>query len=143
MSTISEFALIKECIENPLTLDKAFSQLNLQFIRDPNEKESGDRYAQEGSTSESNQRKAMRLFYLVWSGVTKCLVNIVQKQQKAIEIPGFAIFGPILEKNQGTRDPMDKGVKNKLAAIKLGIVPVFVVFNDDFIETMGEQVKLD
>ena len=38
---------------------------------------------------------------------------------------------------------MDKGVKNKLAAIKLGIVPVFVVFNDDFIETMGEQVKLD
>ena len=85
----------------------------------------------------------MRLFYLVWSGVTKCLVNIVQKQQKAIEIPGFAIFGPILEKNQGTRDPMDKGVKNKLAVIKLGIVPVFVVFNDDFIETMGEQVKLD
>ena len=38
---------------------------------------------------------------------------------------------------------MDKGVKNKLAVIKLGIVPVFVVFNDDFIETMGEQVKLD
>ena len=38
---------------------------------------------------------------------------------------------------------MDKGPKNRPTAVKLGMVPVFVVFNDDFIEKMGENVKLD
>lgn len=85
----------------------------------------------------------MRLFYLVWSGVTKCLQSIVQKQQRAIELPGFGIFGPIFEKHQGTRDPMDKGVKQRLAAVKLGIVPVFLVLNDDWINTLNDQVSLD
>ena len=50
------------------------------------------------SDLESKQRKAIRLFYMVWSGVTKCLRNIVQSQKKAIEIKDFAIFGPIFDK---------------------------------------------
>ena len=45
---------------------------------------------------------------MVWSGLTKCMRNIVQHQKKAIEIANFAIFGPIAESNQG-RDPLDKG----------------------------------
>ena len=34
--SLSEFALIKECVERPKTLDQNLSTLNLQFIRDPN-----------------------------------------------------------------------------------------------------------
>jgi len=58
-------------------------------------------------------------------------------------VPGFAIFGPILDKNQGTRDPNDKGVKSRMAALKLGIVPVFVVLNDDFVDKVSNYVQLD
>ena len=92
---------------------------------------------------ESKQRKAVRLFYMVWSGVTKCLRNIVQTQKKSIEIKDFAIFGPIFDKAQGVRDPNDKGVKSKSAADRLGLHPVFVVINDDFLGQMDWQVAID
>lgn len=35
MSSLSEFAIFKQCVENPTKLDKQLSQLNLQFIKDP------------------------------------------------------------------------------------------------------------
>lgn len=35
MTSLSEFALFKECVHNPAFLDKTLSQLNLQFIKDP------------------------------------------------------------------------------------------------------------
>ena len=35
MTSISEFALFKECVHNPRHLDKNLSQLNLSFIKDP------------------------------------------------------------------------------------------------------------
>ena len=44
MSLISEFSLIKECVENPRTLDKSLSTLNMQFIRDPADKDGEGRY---------------------------------------------------------------------------------------------------
>jgi len=36
---------------------------------------------------------------MVWSGLTKCLKNMVQQQKKALEIKDFGIFGPIFEGN--------------------------------------------
>lgn len=92
---------------------------------------------------ESKQRKAVRLFYMVWSGVTKCLRNIVQSQKKSIEIKDFAIFGPIFDKASGVRDPNDKGIKSKSAAERLGLHPVFVVINDDLLASMDWQVSID
>ena len=35
MTSLSEFALFKECVHNPRYLDKNLSQLNLSFIKDP------------------------------------------------------------------------------------------------------------
>ena len=89
-------------------------------------------------------RKALRLFYMVWSGVTKCLTNMVQHQKKSLEIANFGIFGPIFDTVQG-RDPNDKGFANtqRLAAMKLGMSPVFVVINDDFLAQMNFEVALD
>ena len=114
MATISEFALFKECVHNPRFLDSNLSQLNLSFIRDPNAPDmpEGDIPKPSGGDSlEVSQRKALRLFYMVWSGVTKCIKNIVQHQKRAVEIQNFAIFGPIFEANQG-RDPLNKGYVN-------------------------------
>ena len=81
MSSISEFALFKECVNNPQFLDKSLSKLNLAFIKDPAAIEAGEHRhdlpvdTTATDTLEVTQRKAMRLFYMVWSGVTKCLRN--------------------------------------------------------------------
>jgi len=112
MACLSEFALFKECVNNPTVLDKQLSQLNLAFIKDPACTEAGTPMKQEANESlEVRQRKALRLFYMVWSGLTKCIRNMVQQQRKALEVSGLGIFGPISEVNQG-RDPLDKGFAN-------------------------------
>ena len=80
-SIISEFALFKECVHNPRFLDRNLSQLNLSFIKDPNapaESVSEVEVPKAGNDSlEVSQRKALKLFYMVWSGLTKCLRNMV------------------------------------------------------------------
>ena len=80
---------------------------------------------------------------MVWSGVTKCLVSMVQQQRKAIDIPGFGIFGPLLDQAGNLRDPLDKGVPDKRKEPTAGkahygglISPVLVVINDDLLELM-------
>ena len=80
---------------------------------------------------------------MVWSGVTKCLRNLVQTQKKALEIKDFAIFGPIFDKSQGVRNPCEKGIKSSSAQDKLGLHPVFVVVNDDFLAAMNWEVAID
>jgi len=78
MASISEFALFKECVHNPRHLDANLSQLNLQFIKDPAAPEGDpDQPAPIDDSLEATQRKALRLFYMVWSGLTKCLRNQV------------------------------------------------------------------
>ena len=69
---------------------------------------------------------------------------MVQNQRKAIEISNFAILGPIFEGNQG-RDPLDKGFANtqRMQASQLGLCPVFLVINDDFLNQMNWEVALD
>ena len=64
----------------------------------------------------------------------------MQIQRKAIEIRDFAIFGPILEKGQESRNPNDKGVKSRQTIDKTAIHPVFVVLNEDFLVTDGWDV---
>lgn len=75
MASISEFALFKECVHNPRFLNSNLSQLNLAFIRDPAAPDNPE--APVDNSLEASQRKALRLFYMVWSGVTKCLRNMV------------------------------------------------------------------
>ena len=100
MTTLSEFALFKECVHNPRFLEKNLSQLNLSFIKDPESaNDIGSPNKNVKDSMEVSQRKAMRLFYMVWSGLSKCLINLVQQQRKALEIKDFAIFGPIYEGN--------------------------------------------
>ena len=76
MASLSEFTLFKECVHNPRYLDKSLSQLNLQFIKDPAAAENSAAEVDSDSL-EVTQRKALRLFYMVWSGVTKCLRNMI------------------------------------------------------------------
>lgn len=119
MNSLSEYTLFKHCVEKPFFLDKSLTQLNLKFIKDPAAPpqldgcSSASRIGEltEHEPLETLQRKALRLYHMVWSGMTKCMRNMVQSQRKALEISDFAIFGAVSEKNQG-RDPMNKGYLN-------------------------------
>jgi hypothetical protein len=62
------------------------------------------------------------------------LRNIVQGQQKAIEIPNFAIFGPVFDKFAKLSNPLDKGPLKRPQSLCQN--PVFVVINDDFLNLM-------
>ena len=68
MATITELALFKECVENPKFINK-LEDLNLDKISDPlnmtdiNEK-------------EYYQKKALKLFHMTWSGVTKYMRTV-------------------------------------------------------------------
>jgi hypothetical protein len=46
---------------------------------------------------------------MIWSGITKSLFHIINEQLKALEIPGFGIFGPVVEPWLWARDPLEKG----------------------------------
>lgn len=149
--SLSEFSLIKQCVESPKTLDQNLSSLNLQFIRDPQapqgskEQESAQGVSSEqGESIEVRQRKANRLFYMFWSGLTKCLRNIVQMQGKAVEIPEFGVFGPIKKPDNLGRNPLEKGYAQRANNLnRLGITPVFLVINDDLLNAMNWQVAVD
>lgn len=42
MSLLSEYAIIKMCVEKPQKIDNNLSQLNLKFIRDPADRSDED-----------------------------------------------------------------------------------------------------
>jgi hypothetical protein len=46
---------------------------------------------------------------MIWSGLTKTLLRVINQQLKALEIPEFGIFGPVLEEWLNLRDPLEKG----------------------------------
>lgn len=121
MKSLSEFDLAKLIAENPMRLDKSFGSLDLRFIRDPNEGQLDD--------AEAIKRKVTRLIYLIWSGIAKCLRNLVQIKQRAVEIAGLGVFGPVFAKR--LRDPLDKGPENKSNILLPQ--PIFFVLNDDLL----------
>lgn len=139
MTALSEFDIIKKLVEKPTKIDPSFGNLNLQFIRlDATGADEDEKPGDEEGSLEDTKKKVIRLSYSVWSALTKYLRNVVSYKQIALEIPGFAIFGPIIEKKG--RDPMDKGLKNSNVMMPQ---PVFVVINDDWLDALGEHVQCD
>ncbi len=72
---------------------------------------------------------------MIWSGLTKYLQSMIHGHSKAIEIPGFAIFGPYIEKWANYRDPLDKGpVTNSTYSVKETpyLRTVIAALNEDF-----------
>jgi hypothetical protein len=50
---------------------------------------------------------------MIWSGLTKIMLSHVSDQGKAVEIPNFAIFGPVVDRFTTLKDPLDKGPGRK------------------------------
>ena len=77
---------------------------------------------------------------MVWSGITKSLYHIIYEQLKALEIPGLAILGPVVEPWLGARDPLEKGPP-KLTIFKSRQMdftrPVVAILQQDFVDLSG------
>ena len=102
MST-TEITLFKACIENP----KSFSylrDLRLEGITEPqtfikqleNQMANPDKKQSFIMNEEEYlQRKAIKLFHMAWSGVTKYLRTLLIGKKLPCEFPGLGIFYPV------------------------------------------------
>lgn len=63
MATITELALFKECVENPQFIQK-LEELNMDRVNDPKD-------IHTMTEKVYYQKKALKLFHMTWSGVTK------------------------------------------------------------------------
>lgn len=73
-----ESKIFNNCCTKPIKLD--FEKLSLQFIM-----------------ADTAQKKTLKLYQMLWSGLTKYLQQMVYVRGKAVEIPSFGIFYPVYE----------------------------------------------
>lgn len=132
MSIVTELALFKACVENPIII-KSLSCLNLDSIPDPQDCE--------GLAEDLKlKKKAMKLFHLAWSGITKAIKATCQMTNKCVELPGFAIFSPVISDTNPYGG--NKLSKNTLNQIETQVV---LLVGKDFIDSLegAADVKND
>ena len=86
MSTVTELALFKSCVESPQYI-KHLNELNMDRISDPQD-------LKDITEEVYYQKKAMKLFHMTWSGVTKYLRTVCQVKCKPVQFPGLGVFVP-------------------------------------------------
>ena len=77
---------------------------------------------------------------MVWSGLTKHINSLVHSHAKAVEIPSFAIFGPLVEQWTDYRDPLAKGpITKRTYQLKNPhfVRTVIAALNEDFVSSAG------
>jgi len=72
---------------------------------------------------------------MIWNVLTKYLISCVQEKGKGIEIPHFAIFGPIIDKFSLLKNPLDKGPANDSFAQRNTLNPVIAILSEDFVDS--------
>jgi hypothetical protein len=85
MSSISEIALFKACVDQPRS-GASILDLNLTRIRDP---------TNFSDQIDYSKKKALKLYHMAWSGITKYMRTICQLRGKPIEFPGLGVFMPV------------------------------------------------
>ena len=85
MPTLTEVSLFKKCVEDPLIAPLA--QLNVRNINllcdDKN---------------EVLKKKALKLYHMFWTSVTKYLNQAVWVQQRAVELPQLGVIGLVKDR---------------------------------------------
>ena len=107
MSSISEIALFKACVDAPRS-GASLLDLNLAKIRDPQ---------QFTDEVDYSKKKALKLYHMAWSGITKYMRTICQLRGKPIEFPGLGVFVPV---NLNDRTLINQSSPSKLTSHALG-----------------------
>ena len=107
MSSISEIALFKACVDAPRS-GASLLDLNLAKIRDP------QHFTDE---IDYSKKKALKLYHMAWSGITKYMRTICQLRGKPIEFPNLGVFVPV---NLSDRTLLSTSSPSKLTSQALG-----------------------
>ena len=81
---------------------------------------------------------------MLWSALTKSLVRVVKEQVKGLEIPGFGVFGPVIEEWSTLRDPMEKGpIRSSPFSLKKAdlLRPTVVLLEQDFLDKSNINIS--
>lgn len=84
MSVITEVALFKACVDSPRS-GASLLHMNVVKVKDPRSFKDELDYT---------KKKALKLYHLAWSGITKYMRTICQLRGKPIEFPNLGVFFP-------------------------------------------------
>tara|TARA_B100000780_G_C21040219_1_gene417396 strand:+ start:150 stop:506 length:357 start_codon:yes stop_codon:yes gene_type:complete len=85
------------------------------------------------------QKKAMKLFHMTWSGVTKYMRTVCQIKNKPVQFPGLGVFVPI-KMNIEDSDPT-KLTSKALSEFDPADYDVSLMVNENFLKNCG-SVKI-
>ena len=132
MSMITESALFKACVEAPRSYYKV-SDLNLDKIKEP----------QDAATlpeEEITSRKAVKLYHMAWSGITKSLKSICVVRQRTVELPGFGILVP-WNVTQGIHQQKSRLTSGALGNLEDEVYDVKLFAYNSFIDSCSQGAQ--
>ena len=156
--SLSEVLVFYQALQYPrvLTHQQIAEELDLSSIPESQ----GDKQVESVGNHEitSQQKRAQKMFYKVWNGTVKHIKSVLFEQKKPVEIPGFAIFAPVLYAAQGTHggqqqtDHSGQPLKQKGGEIdfflgnsrdfKVKQTQVKLILHNEFLTKCGDQVQL-
>ena len=155
--SLSEVLVFHQALQHPqvLTQDQIARELDLSSIPETNADQQTSGVIGGGEIT-TVQKRAHKMFYKVWSGLTKHLRSVLFQQGRPIELPGFAIFAPIgtpgvnLEKTERSPNEIESLVGNSLAGKRwkalgkqgAGQMQLKLILHSDFLNKCGDQVNI-
>lgn len=86
------------------------------------------------------QKKSMRLYQMVWSGVTKYIKRVCLEHQKCIEFPLLGVFMPQLVNCEANSERLTEASLNKLS--NQGDIEAKLLVFKFFMDGCGSSVKI-
>ena len=85
------------------------------------------------------QKKALRLFHMTWSGVTKYLRTVCQIKNKSVQFPGLGVFVPIVTSG----DVQSQKLTSKaLESFNPSDLDVSLMVNQAFLDSCGSGIRI-
>ena len=134
MATITELALFKACVESPQYIQN-LSDLNLERIGDPQN-------MSDITEQIYYQKKAMKLFHMTWSGVTKYMRTVCQIKNKPVQFPGLGVFVPIQINNDTESQQATKLTSKALNDFNPADLDVSLMVTETFLKNCGGGVRI-
>ena len=121
MAALTEYTLFKQCVDTPIKLTDT-AALQLQFVRDPAQPHQSESKSdlhdgqkeQPEDSKESQARKQLLLYQMIWRGITKYVWQMIHNQGRAVEIPQLSMaLGPQFDQWAQLSNPLQKGPLTK------------------------------
>jgi len=137
--SLSEVLVFHQALKRPryLTPQQIAEELNLNSIQDGH----GGTETVGSEEISSLEKRAHKMFYKVWNGTVKHIKSVLSQQRKPIEVPGFAIFAPVIKagptiEDSPVTDHKSRPMKQRGAEIS------YLVGNARDFKRPEQQVKL-